>query len=183
MTNQKLIIYDFIQLYLILDELKDQINFEIINIEKEKLDLPLDNSLVITRKKIPSIENQIILETIPIKLIKLIEKFNISFLKQKFSEQSEMNIGNYKINLNSREMSFKDLTLKLTEKESKVILFLFKSNKPVNVDQLQSEVWGFNSKLETHTVETHIYRLRKKINDKFNDENFIISKKNGYQIV
>ena len=183
MTNQKLIIYDFIQLYLILDELKDQINFEIINIEKEKLNIPLDNSLVITRKKIPSIDNQIILETIPIKLTKLIEKFNISFLKQKFSEQSEMNIGNYKINLNSREMSFKDLTLKLTEKESKVILFLSKSNKPVNVDQLQSEVWGFNSKLETHTVETHIYRLRKKINDKFNDENFIISKKNGYQIV
>tara|TARA_Y100000287_G_C14069343_1_gene279964 strand:- start:415 stop:699 length:285 start_codon:yes stop_codon:yes gene_type:complete len=94
-----------------------------------------------------------------------------------------MNIGNYKINLNSREMSFNDLTLKLTEKESKVILFLSKSNKPVNVDQLQSKVWGFNSKLETHTVETHIYRLRKKINDKFNDENFIISKKNGYQIV
>ena len=183
MTNQKLIIYDFTQLYLILDELKDQINFEIINIEKEKLNIPLDNSLVITRKKIPSIDNQIILETIPIKLTKLIEKFNISFLKQKFSEQSEMNIGNYKINLNSREMSFKDLTLKLTEKESKVILFLSKSNKPVNVDQLQSEVWGFNSKLETHTVETHIYRLRKKINDKFNDENFIISKKNGYQIV
>ena len=183
MTNQKLIIYDFTQLYLILDELKDQINFEIINIEKEKLDLPLDNSLVITRKKIPSIENQIILETIPIRLIKLIEKFNISFLKQKFSEQSEMNIGNYKINLNSREMSFKDLTLKLTEKESKVILFLSNSNKPVNVDQLQTEVWGFNSKLETHTVETHIYRLRKKINDKFNDENFIISKKNGYQII
>ena len=183
MTNQKLIIYDFTQLYLILDELKDQINFEIINIEKDKLDLPLDNSLVITRKKIPSIDNQIILETIPIKLTKLIEKFNISFLKQKFSEQSEVNIGNYKINLNSREMSFKDLTLKLTEKESKVILFLSKSNKPVNVEQLQSEVWGFNSKLETHTVETHIYRLRKKINNKFNDENFIISKKNGYEIV
>ena len=183
MTNQKLIIYDFTQLYLILDELKDQINFEIINIEKDKLDLSLDNSLVITRKKIPSIENQIILETIPIKLTKLIEKFNISFLKQKFSEQSEVNIGNYKINLNSREMSFKDLTLKLTEKESKVILFLSKSNKPVNVEQLQSEVWGFNSKLETHTVETHIYRLRKKINNKFNDENFIISKKNGYEIV
>ena len=183
MTNQKLIIYDFTQLYLILDELKDQINFEIINIEKEKLDFPLDNSLVVTRNKIPSIKNQIILETIPIKLIRLIEKFNIYFLRIKFSEQSEMNIGNYKINLNSREMSFKDLSLKLTERECKVILFLSKSNKPVNVDQLQSEVWGFNSKLETHTVETHIYRLRKKINDKFEDENFIISKKNGYQIV
>ena len=69
MTNQKLIIYDFTQLYLILDELKDQISFEIINIEKEKLDFPLDNSLVVTRNKIPSIKNQIILETIPIKLM------------------------------------------------------------------------------------------------------------------
>ena len=79
-------------------------------------------------------------------------------------------------------MSFKDLTLKLTEKESKIILFLSKSNKPVNVDQLQSEVWGFNSKLETHTVETHIYRLRKKIKNKFQDDNFIESLKNGYNI-
>ena len=94
-----------------------------------------------------------------------------------------MNIGNYKINLNSREMSSKDLTLKLTEKESKVILFLSKSNKPVNVINCNPRYGGFNSKLETHTVETHIYRLRKKINNKFNDENFIISKKNGYEIV
>ena len=59
MTNQKLIIYDFTQLYLILDELKDQISFEIINIEKEKLDFPLDNSLVVTRNKIPSIKDAV----------------------------------------------------------------------------------------------------------------------------
>ena len=57
-----------------------------------------------------------------------------------------------------------------------------KLNKSVSIDELQFEVWGYQSKLETHTVETHIYRLRKKIHKKFNNENFIISKKDGYKI-
>ena len=50
----------------------------------------------------------------------------------------------------------------------------------MKIDQLQEKVWGYNSELETHTVETHVYRLRKKINDKFCDNEFIISDKNGY---
>ena len=112
----------------------------------------------------------------------MIEKFNIEFLKKKFNQQSKINIGDYKINLNSRELlSFKD-KIKLTEKESTIILYLSKSNKPISIEELQSKVWGYQSELETHTVETHIYRLRKKIFKVFNDENFIISKKNGYQI-
>ena len=52
----------------------------------------------------------------------------------------------------------------------------------MSIDELQLEVWGYHSKLETHTVETHIYRLRKKVLNKFKIENFIISKKDGYQI-
>ena len=108
--------------------------------------------------------------------------FNIEFLKKKFNQQSEINIGDYKINLNSRELlSVKD-KIKLTEKESGIILYLSKSNKPISIEELQSKVWGHNSKLETHTVETHIYRLRKKILKTFNDDKFIVSKKNGYQI-
>ena len=96
--------------------------------------------------------------------------------------ESEINIGDYKINLNSRELlSIKD-KIKLTEKESTIILYLSKSNKPISIEELQSKVWGYQSELETHTVETHIYRLRKKIFKVFNDESFIISKKNGYQI-
>ena len=67
-------------------------------------------------------------------------------------------------------------------KEIKIINYLEELSKPVGIDELQLEVWGYNSKLETHTVETHIYRLRKKILKKFNKENFIISKKDGYQI-
>ena len=63
-----------------------------------------------------------------------------------------------------------------------MIIFLNKSSIPVSVDKLQKEVWDYGSELETHTVETHIYRLRKKINEKFNDNNFIMSSKDGYII-
>ena len=72
--------------------------------------------------------------------------------------------------------------LKLTEKEINTITYLSKSNKPVSIDELQEKVWSYQSDMETHTVETHIYRLRKKILSSFNDNEFIVSKKNGYQI-
>ena len=79
-------------------------------------------------------------------------------------------------------MLSKNTKLKLTEKEINTIIYLSKSIKPVNVEQLQEMVWGYQLDTETHTVETHIYRLRKKILNNFNDKGFIISKKNGYQI-
>ena len=72
--------------------------------------------------------------------------------------------------------------LKLTEKEINTITYLSKSNKPVSIEELQEKVWSYQSDMETHTVETHIYRLRKKILNTFKDNEFIISKKNGYQI-
>ena len=70
--------------------------------------------------------------------------------------------------------------LELTEKESSILVFLKKSDGPVKINQLQEKVWGYNSELETHTVETHVYRLRKKINDKFSNNEFIIRDKKGY---
>ena len=73
-------------------------------------------------------------------------------------------------------------SLKLTQKEIQIILFLKNSKTSQNIEDLQKEVWGHNSNLETHTVETHIYRLRKKIFEKFNDNNFISSTKKGYII-
>ena len=72
--------------------------------------------------------------------------------------------------------------LKLTEKEINSIIYLYRAAGPVKIQELQFKVWGHQSELETHTVETHIYRLRKKILKFFNDGNFIISKKNGYEI-
>ena len=79
-------------------------------------------------------------------------------------------------------MLSKNIKLKLTEKEINTITYLSKSDKPVSVDELQEKVWSYQSDMETHTVETHIYRLRKKILNTFNDNNFITSEKNGYQI-
>ena len=86
------------------------------------------------------------------------------------------------MNLNSRQISKKSVKLNLTEREGNLIIFLNKSTSPVSVETLQKEVWEYGSELETHTVETHIYRLRKKIKEKFNDNNFIISTKEGYII-
>ena len=111
-----------------------------------------------------------------------LKKINIEFLKIQFNSQSEVKVNNYIINLNSREMLANNIKLKLTEKEINTITYLSKSEKPVSIDELQEKVWSYQSDIETHTVETHIYRLRKKILNTFNDKDFIISEKNGYQI-
>ena len=127
-------------------------------------------------------DNQFVLDNIPIKISKLIEKINIQSLKTQYNDKSEFKINQYTIDLNSRELVEKNIKLKLTEKETNIIVYLFQSDNSVSVDRLQFDVWGYRSKLETHTVETHVYRLRKKILKKFNDNNFIISNKNGYKI-
>jgi DNA-binding response OmpR family regulator len=186
MDKQNLIIFKQDSLCKIFKELEENLNFNIFNISVEN-DLEnqlanLSNYLIITQKKLNGINNQFLLNKTPIKLSKLIEKINIQFLKQQFIEKSELCVGKYHLDLNSRELILKDKVLKLTEKESSIIIYLKKNKEVTDIAQLQSEVWGHHSKLETHTVETHIYRLRKKVLTTFNDNNFIISKKNGYQI-
>ena len=186
MSTQHLIIYKFSGLYHILEELDLDLNFNIISIDndtslREKVK-SLDNYLIISNKKYSNINDQFILYNTPINIFKLIERINIEFLKIQFNNQSELKVSNYIIDLNSREMQINKLKLKLTEKEIKTITYLSKLDKPVSIDELQEKVWSYQSNIETHTVETHIYRLRKKISEAFNDNEFIISKKNGYQI-
>jgi len=186
MNNQNLIIYDFPVLFNILSEIKNNLNFKLLNVSKKEYDniqfRSLENYLVITKKKILNIENQIIISNVPVKITKIIETININFLKNKFNQQSDISLGIYKLNLNSRKIFYNKNELDLTEKETDIVMFLKKSKRPVTIDQLQTEVWGHSSKLDTHTVETHIYRLRKKINDTFKNDNFIISSKLGYKI-
>lgn len=186
MNNQILIIYDHDHLFDILEEIKNEINFRIINISKVNLSTlqlnDTNNYLFITSKKIPKIDNQYVLDNAPIKLSKLIENFNIEFLKKRFKEQTKVVIGNYKVNLNTRELIYKQKNLKLTEKETNMIIYLSQFDKAVKIDELKTNVWGHQSELDTHTVETHIYRLRKKILTIFNDKNFIITDDNGYYI-
>ena len=186
MGIQNLIIYKLNSLYHILEELDLDLNFKISCVDHENsLNHELNNhnnNLIISNEKHPDINNQIVLENLPINIFKLIEKINIQFLKLQFNIQSSVKVNNYMINLNSREMLINGTKLKLTEKEINTIIYLYRSNKPVSINELQKKVWSYQSNMETHTVETHIYRLRKKILSTFNDDKFIFSKKNGYQI-
>ena len=186
MNNQNLIVYRFNLLYQILKELEEDLHFRIIEISDEKSLTNqiknLNNYLIITKKQILKLNNQLILSQLPIKIFKIIEKLNIEFLKQQFVEQSQVIINDYTIDINAREMFSKNVKLKLTEKEINTIIYLSKANKPISIEELQTKVWDYRSDIETHTVETHIYRLRKKISKNFLDDNFIISRNNGYQI-
>ena len=118
----------------------------------------------------------------PIEIYSLIEKINIQLIKQKYNYQSKIKLNDYYLDLNSRNIAKKNKSLKLTEREMDIILFLNDKKKPQKINILQSQVWEYSSDLETHTVETHIYRLRKKINNKFKDNKFIISTDEGYII-
>ena len=186
MNIQNLIIYKFTPLYHILEELSLDLNFKIIFVDSESSlndkVKNLNNYLIVADKRYPKIVNQFVLDGIPINIFKLVEKINIEFLKLQFNSQSEVKVNNYTIDLNSREILKKNTKLKLTEKEINTITYLSKSRKPVSINELQKKVWSYQSDIETHTVETHIYRLRKKFLNAFNDNEFIISKKNGYQI-
>ena len=186
MNNQNLLIYQLPYLWEIMNELEGYLNFKVTEISNKKnLDDQINsipNYLIITKKQIQKTKNFLLLNNEPIKISKLIEKINIQLLKQKFNDQSQIIINNYKINVNSREIFKDNKKLKLTEKEIQTIIYLSKSTKPTTSDELQSKVWRYQNDLETHTVETHIYRLRKKFLNYFNDNNFIISEKNGYKI-
>ena len=160
MNNQNLIIYNYNSLYNIFEELSLELNFKIIeltNLNQLNDEIKnLTNFLIISDKNL-KIQNQIFLDNLPIKINKLVEKINIEFMRQQFSNQSKVKINKYTIDLSN-------------------------ALNPISINELQHQVWGYHSDLETHTVETHIYRLRKKISNTFKDDEFIISKKNGYEI-
>ena len=193
MSKSVVNIIDFPVLYNVLFEVKDFLNFEVVNYENENVFLEkiekensIKNYTIVTKtflnNKNINQKSVIYLDNKPINFISLIDKINTNLLKQRFSFQSNINIKNYSLNLNSRVISRNKNELKLTEREIEIILFLNDKKKPQNINILQKEVWSYVTDLETHTVETHIYRLRKKISDKFKDSDFILSSKEGYLI-
>ena len=191
---QNVFIINFNQLYKILDEIKEHLSFKIIRFDNEeefknKLDLDKLDHLVISKTDNKLLLNHNItdknflnLNDFPLSLNKLLELINIELIKLKFNLQSKIIIKGYELNLNSKFFSKDSLSLKLTEKEIEIILYLYDKKIKHNVAELQKNIWGYSSNMETHTVETHIYRLRKKISDFFKDEKFILSHKNGYFI-
>ena len=191
---QSVFIINFNLLYEILDEIKENLSFKIIKFENEEnfqenIDLNAADYLVISKANHKlllnnNINNQNLLEfnDLPLSLKKLLELINIKLIKLKFNQQSKIIIKGYELNLNSKFFSKDGLKLKLTEKEIEIILYLNNKKIKHNVADLQKNIWGYSANMETHTVETHIYRLRKKISDLFKDEKFILSHKNGYFI-
>ena len=192
MSKSAVYIHNFRVLYNIIFEIKNLFNFDLFENENEQSILKeqkkrVDKSfIVITQDKLNNnyINNKqiIMLESYPLNLLSLIEKINSNLLMQQYDFQSNISISNYLLNLNSKIISFENNKLKLTEREIQIILFLKKQKQPININILQKEVWGYAEESETHTVETHIYRLRKKLKKTFDDQNFIKSDKKGYFI-
>ena len=192
--QQNIFIINFNLLYEILEEIKENLPFKITKYEKTDEVIkanPLDikNSLIILKpnhkllvNKNISEKNLFYIESFPISLNKLVELINIQLIKLRFNYKSKISIKNYELDLNSRLISLNNNNLKLTEKEIEIILYLIENKMKHTVLDLQKNIWKYSSIMETHTVETHIYRLRKKISDKFNDQNLILSHKNGYFI-
>ena len=196
MVNQKLYIINLSNFYDIISELKEHIGFEILKFDNKEIffdkynskSISTKNSILIVREKeynsfVKYInEDQIIKFKPPVSIFTFIENLNVRFIQKKYQDQSSVNVKDFFLDINSRELKKGKLILKLTERETDMILFLNNSKKPVNVETLEKEIWQHSSDLETHTVETHIYRLRKKIKAEFGNDELIISNKDGYTI-
>ena len=191
---QNVFIINLNSLYEILDEIKENLYFKVIKLENEEnfeknnywnikncLIISKNNSKLLKDDKM-SDKNFLNFDDLPLTLKKILEKINIKLIKLKFNHQSRIIIKDYELNLNSKFFSKDNLNLKLTEKEIEIILYLNDSKAQHNVADLQKNIWGHVANIESHTVETHIHRLRKKISDLFKDKNFILSDKSGYFI-
>ena len=190
MYKKNIYLVEFKQLFAILNEINNFLNYNIYEVDYKNYlvnqDLQNNNSLFLfknkdsLKKKKLQFKNNLILDDLPIHINKLIEKINISFLKTVYQSNSKIFFKKYLLNLNNKTINLNEKKLKLTEKEMKIILFLLTKKIPQKTPVLQKEIWGYSQDLETHTVETHIYRLRKKINNYFNDSTFLKKNKNGY---
>ena len=196
MVNQKLYIINLSNFFDIISELKDHIGFEISKFDNKEIffdkykseSISTENSILIVHEKEYNFfakdinEDQIIKFKPPVSIFTFIENLNVKFIKKKYQDQSSVNVKDFFLDINSRELKKGKSSIKLTERETDMILFLNNSKKPVNVQTLEKEIWQHSLELETHTVETHIYRLRKKIKAEFGNDDLIKSNKNGYTI-
>jgi len=196
MLNQKLYIINLSNFYDIISELKEHIDYELLKFDNKDVffdqykskNISIENSILVVAESEYNLfakninKDQIIKYKPPINIFTFMENLNVRFIQKKYQEQSNINVKDFFLDINSRELKKDKKSLKLTERETDMILFLNNSKKPINVTTLEKEIWQHSSELETHTVETHIYRLRKKIKAQFGNDNLIKSNKDGYTI-
>jgi len=191
-----------------LEELKDYLNFKLITTNNDFEDKILDDCDVLliheeylkentkinflrkinkikilafhTKKTIfNNFKDKIQLPTTIKDINQIIEN---SIIKKSFNKNSSIKIKNYILNKNEKKLSKLKQFITLTEKEVQLLELFLNSKKPISKDNILSSVWNYSADADTHTVETHIYRLRKKVADKFMDEKFILNNKDGYYL-
>ena len=118
----------------------------------------------------------------PFNILEFKKKVNDLLSSYKFSKNSSVYIKNYLIDKNLKTMKKDNLFINLTEKEVNLLVLLNEKKKPLNKSLILKKIWQYSIEADTHTVETHIYRLRKKVLDKFGDEEFINIFKEGYSL-
>ena len=120
--------------------------------------------------------------SMPFSILDLKKKIVVLIAKNKFKKNSLIHLMGYVINKNERKIKKNNLELQLSEKEVNCLILFSQSKKPINRSLLLKNVWNYSTASETHTVETHIHRLRKKILEKFGDGDFIKNNNQGYYI-
>jgi len=195
-----------------LKEIKEYLNFTLVFFENDallELSIPKINAVLVDSEFCNDVNILNSISKINNKPILLIENKNFSSLNNikynekiilpvnltdfynkiiniitsfKFNKNSSIQIKEYTIDKNERKLKKKNLFIVITEREIELIELLFNQKKPLSKKYILKEVWKYADGVDTHTIETHIYRLRKKINSKFKDENFIINSKTGYLI-
>jgi len=119
--------------------------------------------------------------SLPVDIFSFREILNILITKFSFFKKSKITINNYEIDSNQRIITKEGTKVKLTEKELELILFL-NNHSGLDKSLLLKKIWNHNSELETHAFETHLHRLRKKIERFFKDKKFIIEKNSLYYL-
>ncbi len=192
-----------------IDELKDKLDFKIIlsddfltDLKKDKFGVILIDDEILNHKgllpKLNNLKNtakigifdknnfkELMLDEIltkPIKVNELNKKVINLIAGKKYLENSSLRIKNYILDKNEKKFKNDDKFITVTEKEIQLIELLFSEKLPVSRSKILETIWHYSAEADTHTVETHIYRLRKKILEKFNDNNLINNSKKGYSI-
>ena len=190
-----------------LEELKDYLNFKLTTVNNDVKNKTYDNydillihedylkdnsnnkDLVQQTNKIKILahySNNIFSDTFNYKLslptsIKDINQIVVnSIIKKSFNKNSSIKIKNYTLDKNEKKLEKDHNYILLTEKEIQLLELFLNNTKSISKTKILEEVWKYSAEADTHTVETHIYRLRKKIKSKFLDENFILNDKDGY---
>ena len=169
---------------------KSSIDFDIILFHEKALNDKVDKEIIsnshslkicVSNVKISSNNYDAFLE-IPSSLKEINAAVENVVAKKTFNKNSSIEIKKYLLNKNEKKLLNKDKEIILTEKEIQLLELFLNNKKPISKNKILSSVWNYSSDADTHTVETHIYRLRKKINEKFSDENFIVNTKDGYSL-